>query len=342
MAYLNGSLTRAVSLRIPHDPHLGYGNQADTIACSGPTEGQVILDDSGRRSAIRVMGEPICYEASFPLVPGWTPDAHWDVDQYDSAAMDAAVRYSRTDEWAADYTYENLNTLAAVGRCWMLNEHGGLAAEDYARQTGPWSAWEKWDPFDFKTIIPDLANRGDDGWSVRRRRFLQPASYWPETNKQQGRLPHIIEVSFNGDAGPFHRLPAALDIDPYLCGVRIPMDDLRIIKDPSEAEDPTGGPVNFVTAYIRGKLRVQSERGHHVIDTGPYAVIRHPGYFAACLLFAGIALALGSWWTLALAGLGAGLLVVRIIYEERTLRAELPGYEEYTQRVRYRLVPGVW
>ena len=81
--------------------------------------------------------------------------------------------------------------------------------------------------------------------------------------------------------------------------------------------------------------------GHKVIDTGPYAIVRHPGYALGFLFFLGIPLALGSLWALIPAVLLCPLLVMRTVLEDRTLQAELPGYKEYAQRVRYRLVLGV-
>jgi protein-S-isoprenylcysteine O-methyltransferase Ste14 len=97
-----------------------------------------------------------------------------------------------------------------------------------------------------------------------------------------------------------------------------------------------------VNPFFEPGVRIQTERGHHVIDTGPYAVIRHPGYFAAIFLLAGVALSLGSWWALIPAGFASLLLVLRTVWEDRTLRAELTGYAAYAQRVRFRLTPGVW
>jgi protein-S-isoprenylcysteine O-methyltransferase Ste14 len=84
------------------------------------------------------------------------------------------------------------------------------------------------------------------------------------------------------------------------------------------------------------------ERGHKVIDTGPCAFVRHPGYVGGSLTFVGIALSLGSLWALIPAGLSIFLLILRTRWEDETLRAELAGYKEYTQQVRYRLIPGVW
>jgi protein-S-isoprenylcysteine O-methyltransferase Ste14 len=89
-------------------------------------------------------------------------------------------------------------------------------------------------------------------------------------------------------------------------------------------------------------VRVQHERGQRVIDTGPYAVVRHPMYAGALLYFIGVPLLLGSWLGLLAAPLLAALLAARIVLEERTLRAELPGYAGYTARVPRRLLPGLW
>jgi protein-S-isoprenylcysteine O-methyltransferase Ste14 len=97
-----------------------------------------------------------------------------------------------------------------------------------------------------------------------------------------------------------------------------------------------------VNRFFEPSVRIQTDRGHRVVDSGPYAIIRHPGYAAAFLLFAGMALALGSWWALVPAGIASLLLVLRTAWEDRTLQAELPGYSAYAQKVRYRLVPGIW
>ena len=79
-----------------------------------------------------------------------------------------------------------------------------------------------------------------------------------------------------------------------------------------------------------------------MIDTGPYAIVRHPSYAAAIPLFVGIALCLGSLWALIPTALAALLLVLRTQWGDLTLQAELPGYKEYTERVRHKLIPGVW
>ena len=89
-------------------------------------------------------------------------------------------------------------------------------------------------------------------------------------------------------------------------------------------------------------VKVQYERGHKVVDSGPYAIVRHPMYGAAILYFIGTPLMLGSWWGLACAPLLTAALGYRAVREERTLAEGLPGYREYLLRVRYRFVPGVW
>jgi protein-S-isoprenylcysteine O-methyltransferase Ste14 len=89
-------------------------------------------------------------------------------------------------------------------------------------------------------------------------------------------------------------------------------------------------------------VKVQSERGHRVIDSGPYAWVRHPMYSGSLLFLAGTSLLLGSWWGVAMTPLFTVLFGIRTGIEERTLTVGLPGYGDYTSRVRYRLLPGVW
>jgi protein-S-isoprenylcysteine O-methyltransferase Ste14 len=89
-------------------------------------------------------------------------------------------------------------------------------------------------------------------------------------------------------------------------------------------------------------VKVQAERAHHVISTGPYAWVRHPMYSGVMLFFIGAPLLLGSWWGVAMAPLFVVLFAIRIAIEERALIAGLPGYADYTAQVRYRLVPGFW
>lgn len=87
---------------------------------------------------------------------------------------------------------------------------------------------------------------------------------------------------------------------------------------------------------------VKLQQGQRTIDTGPYAVVRHPMYASAVLLFLGVPLLLGSWLGLAFAIIFIFAVAWRAVHEEKALRAELDGYEDYMRRLRYRLVPFIW
>jgi protein-S-isoprenylcysteine O-methyltransferase Ste14 len=94
--------------------------------------------------------------------------------------------------------------------------------------------------------------------------------------------------------------------------------------------------------FLAASSRIQSERGHRVVQHGPYRFVRHPLYAARVILITGAALTLGSWIALVPAALNAVLLVLRTSLEDRLLTTELPGYREYAKHVPGRLVPGLW
>ena len=98
--------------------------------------------------------------------------------------------------------------------------------------------------------------------------------------------------------------------------------------------------VSKVNTYAAANVRV--EEGQRVIDTGVYALVRHPMYFGALFLVVGTPLALGSWRTLLLTPVFLLLLYFRIASEEKVLKRDLAGYAEYQRKVRYRLIPFVW
>jgi len=95
-----------------------------------------------------------------------------------------------------------------------------------------------------------------------------------------------------------------------------------------------------VNSYAASNVRVEADQ--KVIDTGPYAYVRHPMYAGAVWLFVGMPLALGSWWPIGLIVLVVPVLLWRLLDEERILERDLRGYREYQRRVRYRLIPYVW
>ncbi len=94
--------------------------------------------------------------------------------------------------------------------------------------------------------------------------------------------------------------------------------------------------------FFEGTIRLQDDVGHRVIDTGPYAFVRHPGYVGLLVYSVGLALLFGALPALVPAALTAGWLLPRTLVEDRFLRAQLPGYAEYARRVRSRWVPGLW
>ena len=98
----------------------------------------------------------------------------------------------------------------------------------------------------------------------------------------------------------------------------------------------------LVNRFFSRAVRLQPDRGQHVVTAGPYQVVRHPGYSGGLLLLLSGGFALGSWIAMAPILLMAPLLVRRTLIEERMLARALPGYADYMRRVRYRIVPRVW
>ncbi|MGA2197474.1 MAG: isoprenylcysteine carboxylmethyltransferase family protein, partial [Bryobacteraceae bacterium] len=94
--------------------------------------------------------------------------------------------------------------------------------------------------------------------------------------------------------------------------------------------------------FLLAVVKIQKERGHKVISTGPYAIVRHPLYAAVLIYLPANALLLGSWYGLAASLVLIGGVVIRTAMEDRELRRSLEGYTEYAGRVRYRLIPLVW
>lgn len=94
--------------------------------------------------------------------------------------------------------------------------------------------------------------------------------------------------------------------------------------------------------FFSAVVRIQEDRGHHVIDAGPYAMVRHPGYAGMIVVAPMSGLALGSWISVGLALIYSALILRRVFFEDAFLRRNLEGYEAYARRVRYRLVPGVF
>ncbi|UCH63916.1 MAG: isoprenylcysteine carboxylmethyltransferase family protein [Fidelibacterota bacterium] len=97
-----------------------------------------------------------------------------------------------------------------------------------------------------------------------------------------------------------------------------------------------------VNRFFSAVVRIQKDRGHTTVTTGPYRYVRHPSYIGGILAYCAIPVLLDTLWALVPVGVTAILTIVRTALEDRTLLAELEGYSDYAQSVRYRLVPGVW
>ena len=94
--------------------------------------------------------------------------------------------------------------------------------------------------------------------------------------------------------------------------------------------------------FFSGVVRIQKDRGHTVVSSGPYRFIRHPGYAGALWAYLATPIFLDSIWAFIPAALLIGILIVRTMLEDKTLQQELEGYKEFTQKTRYRLFPGIW
>jgi protein-S-isoprenylcysteine O-methyltransferase Ste14 len=95
-------------------------------------------------------------------------------------------------------------------------------------------------------------------------------------------------------------------------------------------------------AFFSSTVRIQAERGHQICDTGLYRVVRHPGYLGMLTSLLAFPLVMNSYWAFVPAGIGASVLVVRTVLEDRFLAEELPGYMDYTYRTRRKLLPGLF
>jgi len=98
----------------------------------------------------------------------------------------------------------------------------------------------------------------------------------------------------------------------------------------------------YANTFFSRIVRLQFDRNHHVVTQGPYRYLRHPAYSGMILFELAISIMLDSYWACMAGGLCALILVIRTIFEDRLLQRELPGYLEYSQMVKFRLLPGIW
>lgn len=166
----------------------------------------------------------------------------------------------------------------------------------------------------------------------------------------------LLERRMN--AGPWHekersqKIIVSLVIVAFLAFIVLPILDYRFDLSPVSAWVSIAGNTIILFSFLAifrviktnswAASNIRVESGQKVIDTGPYACVRHPMYAAAIWLFVGIPLALGSWWSVGLLIPFSPVLLWRLLDEEKILARDLPGYAEYMRRVKYRLIPFVW
>jgi protein-S-isoprenylcysteine O-methyltransferase Ste14 len=201
----------------------------------------------------------------------------------------------------------------------------GLVLGLSGRWTDPWlliylAIW-------FSLAVYGIASIGDD---LARERFSPPEPGADRVYLRFIRLTAIGHVVIGAlDVGRWHLFP----IDPSLriAGlVGVALFGALVFQ------------AMITNRFFSAVVRIQSDRGHKVIDQGPYGLIRHPGYAGMILSIPCSGLALGSWLSFGLALIYSALMLRRVVFEDAFLRANLEGYAEYRSRVRYRLVPGVW
>ncbi len=199
-----------------------------------------------------------------------------------------------------------------------------------------WGWWEAW-VFAAVSIVGfaisrALAARRHPDLLAERARFLQheDAKPWdkvlaPLVGLGGGLIPLVVGLdAWLGQPAGFSLFTRLLALAGILGGYAI------------------GSYALIENRFFSGMVRIQTERGHRVVTTGPYAWVRHPGYASALLTYLATPFFLNSWWALLPVGFITLVLVIRTHLEDQVLQSELVGYHEYARQVRYRLLPGVW
>jgi protein-S-isoprenylcysteine O-methyltransferase Ste14 len=177
-----------------------------------------------------------------------------------------------------------------------------------------------------------LAARRDPGVIAERARFLQheDAAPWDK-----------VLAPLVGLGGGLIPLVAGLDARfDWSPGLGLPVEILSLLA--ILAGYALGAWALIENPFFSGMVRIQRERDHRVVSSGPYAWVRHPGYAGALLTYLATPLFLDSLWAFVPVAFLSIVLVVRTHLEDQTLRQQLPGYPDFAGRVRYRLVPGIW
>jgi protein-S-isoprenylcysteine O-methyltransferase Ste14 len=199
-----------------------------------------------------------------------------------------------------------------------------------------WNWWEAWafaivNNLTF-VISRVLAARRNPDLLAERARFMrhEDAKSWdkalsPIVGLGSGLIPLVAGLDALYDWSPAIRLPIVL-VSMFLFLAGYALSSYALIEN----------------RFFSGMVRIQTDRGHQVVSSGPYHWVRHPGYAGAILAYLATPLFLSSYWAFLPALLIIVILVIRTNLEDKTLQYELTGYREYTMHVHYRLLPGIW
>jgi protein-S-isoprenylcysteine O-methyltransferase Ste14 len=197
--------------------------------------------------------------------------------------------------------------------------------------TAAW--WNAWAFLVFMVVLGELTSRlikNTPGLAEERRTAAERAKPWDLTLVRliNLTLPVMLIVSaFEIRFQWFPSIPAAVSVGAFAAMIPAAMLTYRAIA---------------ANVFFSSHVRIQEDRGQTVVSTGPYGVVRHPGYAGSAAFNLLVPLALGSWAALLPAFGTVALLAYRTIKEDRVLLEELPGYAAYAKQVRDRLIPKVW
>jgi len=202
--------------------------------------------------------------------------------------------------------------------------------------SGRWSWWQAWVYAGISTLgfvlSRSLAARVHPDLLAERARFAehQDAKEWDQVlARLMGLGSGLVPLA----VGLEHRFggAASYSVVVELVGLALILDGYIL-----------GTWALVANRYFSGMVRIQYDRGHRVVSQGPYQIIRHPGYLGALITYLGTVLFLDGRWAFITVALLAAVTVIRTALEDQTLRQELDGYQDYAEKVRSRLIPGVW
>lgn len=194
-----------------------------------------------------------------------------------------------------------------------------------------WQGWLYVSMNLFMTLMTVLASMGNTELISERLKPGEGIKKWDKFLLGISALVYLIMLIVSGlDSGRFHWSPN-LHWGLYIIGIMLTLF----------------GHSFFLIAKRQNKffssvVRIQTERGHKVCDTGLYKIVRHPGYFGMLISTMGFPLLLGSLWSIIPVIISISILLIRTYLEDKTLINELAGYKEYTQKTLYKLIPKTW